>query len=337
MKEERLHKFLAGAGLGSRRAAEGLVQSGRVRVNGRVVTELGTKVDPDKARIEVDGRRVVRQPYIYLVVHKPRGYVCTLRDPEGRQTVAELVAGVGSRVVPVGRLDYASSGVLLMTNDGDFMATLLHPGGGAAKVYHAKVRGMVDERGLERWRRSIDIDGRHTRPAQVRVLEIIEDKTWLEIVLHEGRNRQIRRLGDAAGYPVSRLIRVEYAGITVDDVTPGKWRHLTKDELLDLRRRFGVPKRMPSSMPSKESSTPGLRTRTAKASRSQPFSPKALRSQPVAAGSKGNRHVEQSTTGRAKARPMATGRAKAGPMATGRAKARPMAAEPRKRGARPGR
>jgi 23S rRNA pseudouridine2605 synthase len=184
--EERLQKFLASAGLGSRRSAEGLVEAGRVRVNGQIVTELGTKVDPHKARVEVDGRRVMRQPFVYLVLHKPRGCVSTLRDPEGRETVAELVKDVPARLVPVGRLDYASSGVLLMTNDGDFTAKLLHPSGGAEKVYHVKVRGIVDERGLERWRRSIEIDGRRTRPAQVRLLEVIEDKTWLEIVLHEG-------------------------------------------------------------------------------------------------------------------------------------------------------
>lgn len=264
MKEERLQKFLASAGIGSRRSAEGLVEAGRVRVNGRVVTELGTKIDPEKDHIEVDGRRVVRQPYVYLVLHKPRGCVSTLHDPEGRETVADLVADVAARVVPVGRLDYASSGVLLMTNDGDFMAKLMHPGGGATKVYHAKVSGKVDERGLARWQRSIEIDGRQTRPAQVRILEIIEDKTWLEIVLHEGRNRQIRRLGDEAGYPVMRLMRVQYAGVTADDVRPGKWRHLTRDELLELRHRFGVPKHMPPSVSGKAPSTRSHRTGRAK-------------------------------------------------------------------------
>jgi 23S rRNA pseudouridine2605 synthase len=264
VKEERLQKVLASAGIGSRRSAEELIEAGRVRVNGRVVTELGTKVDPGNARIEVDGRRVVRQPYVYLVLHKPRGCVSTLSDPEGRETVAGLVTDVAARVVPVGRLDYASSGVLLMTNDGDFMAKLLHPGGGTTKLYHAKVRGAVDERGLERWQRSIEIDGRQTRPAQVRVLEIVEDKTWLEIVLHEGRNRQIRRLGDEAGYPVLRLMRIEYAGVTVDDVAPGRWRYLTRDELLDLKRRFGVPKHMPASMPVKVPAARSHRTRAVK-------------------------------------------------------------------------
>ena len=288
VKEERLQKFLASAGIASRRAAEGLVESGRVRVNGRVVSELGTKVDPEKAHIEVDGHRVVRQPYVYLVLHKPRGCVSTLRDPEGRPTVVELVSDVGARVVPVGRLDYASSGVLLMTNDGDFMAKLVHPSGGATKVYHAKVRGKLDERGLERWQRSIEIDGRQTRPAQVRILEIVEDKTWLEIVLHEGRNRQIRRLGDEAGYPVLRLIRVQYAGLTVDDVRPGKWRYLTRDELLELRHRFGVPKHMPPSLPLKGTNLRGQghRVRAVKPVQSQRMGAGVARSDPRGHGSK---------------------------------------------------
>jgi len=267
--EERIQKFLASSGLGSRRYSEGLVEAGRVRINGRVVTELGTKVDPDKAQVEVDGRRVVRQPYVYLVLHKPRGCVSTLRDPEGRETVAALVSEVDARVVPVGRLDYATSGVLLMTNDGDFVDKLLHPSGGAAKVYQVKVRGKLEERDLERWRRSIEVDGRRTKPAQVRILEIVEDKTWLEIELHEGRNRQIRRLADEAGQPVLRLIRVEYAGITVETLRPGQWRYLSRDELLELRQHFGVPRHLPHAMPVKPQTSPGHRTRAVKPNQAQ--------------------------------------------------------------------
>lgn len=264
MTEERLQKYLASAGVGSRRFAETLILAGRVRVNGRIVTELGTKVDPHKSRVELDGRRVVAQPFVYLVLHKPRGCVSTLSDPEGRETVAGLVTGVGGRVVPVGRLDYSSSGVLLMTNDGDFMAKLLHPRGGAEKIYNVKVKGHVDERGLQKWQRSIEIDGKQTRPAKVRILEIVEDKTWLEVILHEGRNRQIHRLGDEAGYPVMRLIRVSYAGITVDDVRPGAWRFLTRDELIDLRKKFGVPQHLPSAP---------IRVAAGRGQRQQPMKP----------------------------------------------------------------
>lgn len=246
---ERLQKYLARAGISSRRHAEELIAAGRVRVDGHRVTELGTKVEGARARVEVDGRLVLSQPCVYIVLHKPRGTVTTLRDPEGRPTVASLVTNLGVRVVPVGRLDFATSGVLLMTNDGDFQAKLQHPTGGAKKVYHAKVRGVVDERSLERWRRSIDIDGRSTRPADVKVLECVDDKTWLEISISEGKNRQIRRLGEQAGHPVSRLIRVEYAGLNVSELRPGAWRHLTRQELLDLKQRFGVPRRIPHATP----------------------------------------------------------------------------------------
>jgi 23S rRNA pseudouridine2605 synthase len=220
-----------------------------VRVDGRLVTELGTKVDSTRAKVEVDGRRVVLPVSLYILLHKPRGIVTTLSDPEGRPTVAALVANCGQRVVPVGRLDFASSGVLLLTNDGEFQEKLQHPRSGAQKLYHAKVRGLVDEVGLERWRRSIDIEGRATRPAQVEILEHEEDKTWLSIGLNEGRNRQVRRLGDQAGHPVLRLMRVEYAGLSVEGLRPGEWRHLSRDELLELKQRYGVPRKVLRSVP----------------------------------------------------------------------------------------
>ena len=243
--QDRLQKFLARAGISSRRRAEELIAAGRVRVDGRLVTELGTKVDSTHARVDVDGRRVISQPPVYILLHKPRGTVTTLRDPEGRPTVASLVANVGHRIVPVGRLDYATSGVLLMTNDGEFQAKLQHASHGARKVYHAKVRGVVDAGGLERWRRSIEIEGHATRPAQVEILQIENDKTWLSITLNEGKNRQIRRLGEQAGHLVLRLIRVEYAGLTVSGLRPGAWRHLSRQELLELKQAFGVPRRIP--------------------------------------------------------------------------------------------
>lgn len=243
MTEERLQKVLARAGVASRRAAEDLIREGRVRVDGRVVRELGTRVGP-KARVEVDGQRVVAERFVYVLLHKPRGVVSTLRDPEGRPTVRDLLRSVGARVVPVGRLDYHTSGALLCTNDGEFAAKLLHPKGGVPKEYVAKVRGVVDEAGLERWRRSIVIDGRATRPAEVRILRVEGDKTWLSITLYEGRNRQVRRLGEATGFPVMRLARVAHAGITTEGLRPGDWRHLTTDELVELKRHYGVPRRV---------------------------------------------------------------------------------------------
>ncbi|HWA71222.1 MAG TPA: pseudouridine synthase [Polyangiaceae bacterium] len=242
MSEERLQKVLARAGLASRRAAEAMILDGRVKIDGRVVRELGVRVDPRITRVDVDGRRVVSEPLVYVMLHKPRGVMCTLSDPEGRKTVVDLLHGVGARVVPVGRLDYHTSGAILCTNDGDFAQRLLHPSGGAPKEYVAKVRGQADERSLEKWRESIVIEGRSTRPADVQLLRVEGDKTWLTIVLHEGRNRQVRRLGEATGFPVLRLARIAYAGITTEGLRPGQWRHLTREELIELKRAYGVPK-----------------------------------------------------------------------------------------------
>jgi 23S rRNA pseudouridine2605 synthase len=244
MSALRLQKILARAGIASRRHAEELIRAGRVRVGGRVVSELGVRADPRHDRIEVDGKRVVAEPPAYIVLHKPRGVVSTMRDPEGRSTVADLVSGVGVRVVPVGRLDYHTSGVLLLTNDGEFADKLAHPRGGARKVYVAKVAGVVDDAGLERLRKSILIEGRKTEPAGVKRLRVEGNKTWLEISLREGRNRQVRRLGESAGFPVMRLARVEYAGVTAEGLRPGKWRHLGVDELTEIKRLHGVPKRV---------------------------------------------------------------------------------------------
>jgi 23S rRNA pseudouridine2605 synthase len=239
---ERLQKILARAGVASRRKAEELILAGRVKVAGRVVRELGTKADPARESVEVDGRRIHAEAPVYLVLHKPRSVMCTLSDPEGRPTVLELLRGVGERVVPVGRLDYHTSGVLLMTNDGEFAAALAHPSRKVPKVYIAKVHGRVDDAGIERMCQSIDIDGRPTQPAEVRRLRTEGDKTWLELTLREGRNRQVRRIGDAAGFPVMRLSRIAYAGIDAEGLRPGEWRPLSSDELVALKRAYGVPK-----------------------------------------------------------------------------------------------
>ncbi len=252
---ERLQKVLARAGLASRRAAEELIQKGRVRVDGRVVTELGVRVG-SRARIEVDGRKIVAEPLVYLILHKPRAVMCTLKDPEGRPTVAELVQGVGARVVPVGRLDFHTSGALLMSNDGEFASVITHPRHQVPKVYVAKVKGVVDERSLKRLRQSIDIDGEPTRPAEVTVLRLEGDKTWLRVVLKEGKNRQLRRMGEAAGFPVMRLARLEHAGISTEGLRPGDWRHLTADELSDLKKAYGVPRRVHAPKPEPKPTRP---------------------------------------------------------------------------------
>jgi 23S rRNA pseudouridine2605 synthase len=241
---ERLQKVLAQAGIASRRAAEQIILAGRVRVDGKIVRELGTQVDPRTNRVEVDGNKIVAEKQIYIVLHKPRGVVCTLSDPEGRPTIAELIKDAGARVVPVGRLDFHTSGALICTNDGDFAQALAHPKKHVPKVYVAKVQGAVDDEGLDKFSERIVIDGRPTQPAQVKRLRFEGDKTWLEITLSEGRNRQVRRLGEATGFPVMRLARISHAGVTSEDLRPGQWRPLSLDELIALKRDYGVPKKV---------------------------------------------------------------------------------------------
>jgi len=240
---ERLQKVLARAGVASRRAGEALIQAGRVRVDGRVVRELGVRVGSN-ARVELDGRRIVAEPLVYVILHKPRAVVCTLSDPEGRPTVADHLRAVGARVVPVGRLDFHTSGALLCTNDGELLSRLAHPRYHVPKEYVAKVQGVVDEAGLARLADKIVIDGRATHPAEVRLLRVEGDKTWLAVRLREGRNRQVRRLGEHAGLPVLRLVRVSHAGITTEGLRPGEWRYLGVEELTELQREFGVPRRV---------------------------------------------------------------------------------------------
>ncbi len=247
MASVRLQKVLAHAGVSSRRAAEELMAAGRVRVDGRIVTELGTKVDPRGARVEVDGQRVVRQASVYVVLHKPRGVVSTMSDPEGRTTVRDLLGDVSAaRVYPVGRLDFNTSGALLVTNDGDFSVALMHPSKTVPKTYVVKVQGVMEDRELDRWRRGVDLEDGKTRPAKVKLLRYEGDKTWLELTITEGRNQQVRRMGDAIGFRVMRLARMSFAGVGTEGLAPGRWRYLTADELATLKKDFGVPKRIVS-------------------------------------------------------------------------------------------
>ena len=248
MAEERLQKILAAAGISSRRGAEEHITTGRVRVNGKVVHELGAKANPKRDRIEVDGQAIVRERPVYVVLNKPKEVMSTLKDPEGRPTVVDLVRVSGARVTPVGRLDFHTSGVLLLTNDGEFSAKLQHPRHGVPKRYSVKVQGEMDERSLSHWRESIMIDGRATIPAEVTRVRTEDGKTWLNIVLKEGRNRHIRQLAEHAGSRIMRLVRFEYAGITAEGLRAGQWRHLTIDELKALKAAHGVPARVAAPM-----------------------------------------------------------------------------------------
>jgi 23S rRNA pseudouridine2605 synthase len=242
--QERLQKIIARAGKGSRRANEELITAGRVRVNGKVITELGSKADPRNDVIEVDGQRIVAELLHYVVLHKPRGVVSTLSDPEGRPTVAESLKGVGARVHPVGRLDFATSGVLLATNDGEFTNGLLHPRGGVPKIYVVKVNGEMQEADIARWETGVQLADGMTLPTHMHFLRHEDGKTWFEVTLREGRNQQIRRMGEATGFPVMRLARTSFAGVTSEGLRPGEWRPLNVEELTDIREHFGVPRRV---------------------------------------------------------------------------------------------
>jgi 23S rRNA pseudouridine2605 synthase len=256
---ERIQKILAAGGIASRRAAEKLITEGRVRVNGQIVSELGAKADPRQDRIEVDGKRVVAEHHVYLVLHKPRGVVATMSDPEGRPTVRDILAPVGARVYPVGRLDFATSGVLLATNDGDFAEGLLHPKRAVPKTYVVKVNGKMKAEDMDRWRDGVQLEDGMTQRAEAKTLRFEGDKTWFELTIKEGRNQQIRRMGEATGFPVMRLARLAFAQITAEGLRPGEWRHMTREELVQLKKTYGVPKSIPA--PPEKPTTNTRRTR----------------------------------------------------------------------------
>jgi len=234
---DRLQKVLAHAGVASRRAAEKLIAAGRVTVNGSIVAELGTKVDPDRDAIKVDGKRIGAAPRVptYLAFHKPRGVVTTLSDPEGRPTVRDFLTGVPVRVYPVGRLDYDSEGLLLLTDDGALARDLMHPSSGVEKTFRAKVRGFPEPETLRRLARGIQLEGRRTGPARVRVVEA-GSNPWLELVLSEGRNRQVRKMLQAVGHPVQKLRRIRYGGVDLGRLPAGGLRPLRPAEVERLKR-----------------------------------------------------------------------------------------------------
>lgn len=232
--EERLQKLLSAAGVCSRRTAETYLIAGRVTVNGQTA-HLGQRADPDRDEILVDGRPLApRAEAVYILLNKPRGYVSTLSDERGRRTVAELVADCGSRVYPVGRLDLDSEGLLLLTNDGDLVNGLTHPRHEVEKHYEVRVRGNMDN--IPRLSEPMELDGYAIRPAGVTVLERGEESAKIRMTIHEGRNRQIRRMCEKAGLEVRRLKRVAIGNMPLDPkLKSGAWRELTQDELAYLQ------------------------------------------------------------------------------------------------------
>lgn len=238
--KERLQKVMAHAGVASRRKSEDIIQQGRVAVNGEIVTEMGTQVDPERDRITVDGDLInVVQDYTYVALHKPIDVISTADDPWERQTVLDLV-NVDARVYPVGRLDADSEGLVLLTNDGELTHRLTHPSFEHQKEYHVRVAGRLSPAALERLRSGVRLEDGITAPAEIDVLRREAGDTWLKMILHEGRNRQIRRMADAVGHPVRRLIRVRMGPIRLGDLAPGQWRHLSQREVEALHNAIEI-------------------------------------------------------------------------------------------------
>jgi 23S rRNA pseudouridine2605 synthase len=234
----RLQRYLAQAGVASRRKAEELISAGSVRVNGTTVRELGTVVDPLVDRVEYGGRVVVAATeHVYFVLHKPFGVMTTMSDPEGRRTVADLVRarGLTQRVVPVGRLDYDTAGVLLLTDDGDLAYVLTHPRFGVEKTYRATVRGRLDSDAIATLSAGVKLDDGRAAPAILRVVAVRRMRSTVDVTIHEGRNRQVRRMFEQLDHPVLELVRLRFGPVSLGALAPGELRPASEREIRDLR------------------------------------------------------------------------------------------------------
>jgi 23S rRNA pseudouridine2605 synthase len=233
--QERLQKVIARAGIASRREAERLIREGRVTVNRNTVTELGTKVDSACDVIKVDGKKLTSAPAnLYILLHKPPGYVSTLRDPEKRPIVVDLLGSVNTRVFPVGRLDYDAEGLLLLTNDGPLAHRLHHPRYGIRRTYEVKVKGVPSEEALEGLRKGIQLEDGMTLPARTRFLRKAINNSWIRITLCEGRNRQVKRMCAAVGHQAIKIKRVSFGTLALGTLEPGRHRYLTREEVKSL-------------------------------------------------------------------------------------------------------
>jgi len=230
--QERLQKVLAKAGIASRRKAEELIREGRVRVDGKVVTEMGIQVDPDTQNIECNGIPVSSQEKkIYILLHKPAGHLSTVHDPQRRPIVTDLLQNVKERVYPVGRLDLDTEGALLLTNDGELAQKILHPSHEVNKTYVAIVKGQPDKKKLGALAKGIDLEGRKTWPADIEVLHTEPQATTIKIIIHEGRKRQVRKMFEAVGHPVLQLKRTAYGQLQLGQLMPGKYRFLSPQDI----------------------------------------------------------------------------------------------------------
>jgi 23S rRNA pseudouridine2605 synthase len=240
--EQRLQKLIAAAGIASRRHAEELIAAGRVTVNGEVVTELGTKADPEKDHIKVNGKLINPQlqsrEKVYVLLNKPKGYLSSVSDPEGRPLVTELLPPSLGKLHPVGRLDFNTEGLLLLTNDGDFTNYVTAARNRVGKVYEVKVKGVPSESGIERLRRGITLDdGTRTAPAKITKLNETQNNAWYEVLLHQGRNQQVRRMFELIGHPVLKLRRTRIGFLKDEDLKLGYWRLLSPGEVARMMKK----------------------------------------------------------------------------------------------------
>lgn len=233
---ERLQKVMAHAGIASRRGSEKLIKEGRVRVNGEVVTEMGLNVSHNDT-IEVDRIPISKEQKLYFLLNKPRGVISSADDPKGRKTVVDFFSHIEQRIYPVGRLDYDTTGVLLMTNDGELTNQLTHPKFGVEKTYIAKVTGLIDKKAISRLEKGLNIDGYTTRPAKARILDIEPKKntSMVELTIHEGKNHQVKKMLKTVGFPVEKLNRVKYGFLTTEGLQSGEWRQLKTYEVNKLK------------------------------------------------------------------------------------------------------
>ena len=233
----RLQKYIALCGVTSRRKAEELIVEGRVKVNDVITNELGTVIDPDKDKVKVNDKRIrLEGKKIYIMLNKPVGYVATLKDEKDRRIVTDLIEGVSERIYPVGRLDADTTGLLLLTNDGDFAYKLTHPSNEVVKRYIAIVEGTPTRWELEKFSKGLMIDGKPTSEAFIKIAKRYEDESILDISIHEGRNRQVKKMCEAINHPVKKLKRIAIGNLELEALALGNWRHLEKEEVEDLMR-----------------------------------------------------------------------------------------------------
>ena len=287
--QERLQKIIAHAGVSSRREAEAMIREGRVTLNGRVVDELGTRADPKRDHIKVDGKLITHaEPHRYILLYKPKEVMTTVEDPQGRRTVIDLVRGIRERIYPVGRLDFHSEGLVLLTNDGELAFKVSHPTHGSVKTYSVKVRGVPEERLVDKLRRGITIDGKRTLPCDIERMHTTgkrddEGNSWFEVKLREGRTQQIRKMFQAVGHPVSKLRRVAIGPISDPKLTPGVWRELTKQEVKMLEtmkepKKTVKPRRTAARPVSRKKPAAAAKRSTASRPKSRPAASRAATS-----------------------------------------------------------